>query len=665
VSLLKLTPESERLRRLAKAHAAGELSRLEFRRMRSEVIEGTATQSGTTSGDVTRRRAGVVADPSEPGLATSASAPALEDPRRHWRWIVAGMLALVALSIGIAQAHAATIPAARDRDPNPATSPRIVVDRVTLRNFTVPADAAIHEEDVASFLDARLAVLRAAAAPGAHGFTAAELDEIGRLLDAQGAHGGHRLDAGDAAQLSDLIASQQNRRGVSIVALEGLAAELSAFYRTRGYPLAVAYLPSQEVSGNEVMLEVQLGALEEVRLSGDSLYSAELLERAFEDQLGQPVTRKDAEFALYLINDLPGLDTRGSFAAGESVGGTRLDLDVRSERRFDGEIALDNHGDDATGTTRAVLHGDWYNPSRRGDALSGWLVTSFDPSNTVYGALEYGLPIGDLRTRLLARAEWDTFDWTDAGLDLQGDSATGSLGARRVLARSRSWSAAVDGFLSYQALELERVRGGELTDQRLAFGTIGYDVLRRFDESRSSLAGRISLDGGAILDGEFAGQSETLFRLVASGSAWRMVDLPGFTDAQRIGVRFEGQVASTAMPGTLQLGLGGPARVGAFDATTYSVDDGIVASVEARLRQWSPAFGDLLLFSDVGYGTRRRAFSSDSDAYLASAGVGWDVRLLDHLTAVLRASKPLASRDSDGTLDDDGYRIFWSVRYVP
>jgi len=144
-----------------------------------------------------------------------------------------------------------------------------------------------------------------------------------------------------------------------------------------------------------------------------------------------------------------------------------------------------------------------------------------------------------------------------------------------------------------------------------------------------------------------------------------MFELPGFSDAQRIGLRFEGQLASTSMPGTLQLGLGGPGRVRAFDASTYSVDDGLVATVEARLRQWSPSWGDLLLFSDLGYGTRRQEFDGDTEAYLASAGVGWDLNVLDHLAAEMRVSAPLVSRDSNGTLDDDGFTVFWRVRYVP
>ena len=39
MTLLRLSPDSERLRRIAKAHAAGELSTPDYRRIRAEVIE--------------------------------------------------------------------------------------------------------------------------------------------------------------------------------------------------------------------------------------------------------------------------------------------------------------------------------------------------------------------------------------------------------------------------------------------------------------------------------------------------------------------------------------------------------------------------------------------------------------------------------------------------
>ncbi len=40
MNLLKLSPESDRLRRLTRAYAAGEISTLAYRKIRSQVVEG-------------------------------------------------------------------------------------------------------------------------------------------------------------------------------------------------------------------------------------------------------------------------------------------------------------------------------------------------------------------------------------------------------------------------------------------------------------------------------------------------------------------------------------------------------------------------------------------------------------------------------------------------
>ena len=75
-------------------------------------------------------------------------------------------------------------------------------------------------------------------------------------------------------------------------------------------------LPSQEVADASVYFEVQPGTLADVRVNGQSKVAAKLLTSAFADQQGQPVVRERVESAMYLINDLPGLDAQGSFVAG-------------------------------------------------------------------------------------------------------------------------------------------------------------------------------------------------------------------------------------------------------------------------------------------------------------------------------------------------------------
>jgi hypothetical protein len=57
MTLLRLSPDGERLRRIAKAHAAGELSTPDYRRIRSDVIESFAQDGADdVAGDVTQQR---------------------------------------------------------------------------------------------------------------------------------------------------------------------------------------------------------------------------------------------------------------------------------------------------------------------------------------------------------------------------------------------------------------------------------------------------------------------------------------------------------------------------------------------------------------------------------------------------------------------------------
>ena len=56
MSLLKLAPESDRLRRLTRAYAAGEITTRSYRQARSRVVDGFAQNSSGEAGDDTQPR---------------------------------------------------------------------------------------------------------------------------------------------------------------------------------------------------------------------------------------------------------------------------------------------------------------------------------------------------------------------------------------------------------------------------------------------------------------------------------------------------------------------------------------------------------------------------------------------------------------------------------
>ncbi len=676
MTLLRLSPDSERLRRIAKAHAAGELSTPDYRRIRTEVIERFASGEAEEHGDDTQprwlERPIPAAAPIEP---TPVNEALPRTSRRVWWWAL--VVSVIVIAVGATAAWSNTIPTippVKQRDPNPATSPRIAVDHLAVRHFSAYPDLGITEESVDAVLATALKDINDASRPGPSGFTAAELEEIGMLLKSLGVNQGQKLSDRDAVQLSALLAAQKSRRGASLVELEQVAARLTAFYRAHGLPLATAYLPSQDVADADVFFEVLPGTLADVRVSGESRVHAKLLTSAFADQVGEPVRRDRAESAMYLINDLPSLDAQGTFVAGEAVGASDLNLVARNERSWGAQIRVDNEGDDHTGSERVFVDGSWFDPTGHGDALSIGALATRNPESSYYGYLGYDTPLQGLRTRLHTRVSRDQFDYSDGTSEQNGTADTAELGVTEVLARSRTRSVALDAGLNYQKLQLDTDGApGSLSDQSLWFVAAGASTDRVFDLPRISLNGRIGLDAGGFESGEEAGQSSPFYRLRMDGSAWRLISLPGFTLPQTLRLVVAGQLSSTAMPGTLQMGLGGPGRVQAFDRSTASVDDGIYVGLDFRMTPAAGRAGDFLLFADGAYGEIKREFADDVSVGLASVGLGWDLPLgtwlgnthAHQLDAQLRFSVPVADKGSQDWINDDGVTLYWMLRYVP
>jgi hemolysin activation/secretion protein len=564
-----------------------------------------------------------------------------------------------------ATAHAVDIPAVKDRDPNPLTSPRYVVTEISVANFVPLESRGITKETVDAFLAERLQAMTDAEAPGPSGFTASELEEIGRLLSSMGVHRERgALSPRETADLLELIREQKARRGVSLVQLERLAAELGDFYRSRGLPLAVAYVPVQQVTGGRVALAVEPGVLERVDVVGPSRYPETLIQAAFADQIGAPVEHRRIEEALYQVNALPGLDTEGRFTAGDQVGGSRLAMNVRGERRIGGHLRIDNHGNERSGEQRALGELDWYNPTGYGDALSIGAVGANDPDQTIFGYVQYERPLGSLRTVGHLRVASGAFDWEDSSTRLDGDNVVTELGIRHELHHNRRASFAVDGALGWQRLALDPEGATDIDEQRVLLGSFGASAHRVSDVRELVAEGRAGIDIGSYLDGEPA--DDTSFgRLTVDAHAWTPVDIPGFARSQRFGLRFAGQVANTQLPGTLQLGLGGAGHASAFDPSLVSVDDGAYVGLDLRLRPELLRWGEFRVFADVAYGEQKRRFDDDLWAYLSDAGVGWTLDLASGLTTEIRWSYPINAKGEDDDIDDDGARWLWLLTFQP
>ena len=660
MGLIKLTPEVQHLRKVARACAAGEISFSDYRELRQQVIANFGGTFDTSLGD----------DDTQPRWQAEPNACASKAPRKSSRrkLYVAITLALLAmLSMLAFAAQAEVIAPLAQRDPNPVTSPRLPVARLQVREFEAFPELGITQESVDAFLAQALAEVKAAQQPAEHGFTASELQEVAQFLSAAGVHReGGVLSPRDSADLAELVRQQKLNRGVSIVELQQLTQRVTEYYRARGLPVATAFLPSQEVTNGVVHLSILPGALAEVRLADgdatDRTRADQLLKRAFAPLLNKPVQQTLLESRILQINDLPGVSTGATLGAGDEVGSTRLSLNLDNQRTWQASAQLDNQGTDFTGEQRLIGNFDWLNPTQRGDRLSLQLLSAF--GDQIYGSAQYSTPLLDIRNRVHVRVANNRFDWQSQGVDLDGDSFLIEVQAERQFLRTRQRSWSLNVGLARHGLELDGSVADTLVvpqDQDAWIGHVGVSGERVFDEHHLALDGALRFDLGTFGSDDLVGQNDGFYRLHTDAFAWTLVPVPGFSQAQRLSLRIQSQFATAGLPDTLRLALGGAGRLRSLETSSFSADRGVYIGLDLQLRpEFLPANGSLSAFFDVAAGEQFN--SGQDDQFQASnIGVAWqqDWRAL---TSVLSLAFPLTLSDSRD-FEDESVRLYWTLRY--
>jgi hemolysin activation/secretion protein len=138
--------------------------------------------------------------------------------------------------------------------------------------------------------------------------------------------------------------------------------------------------------------------------------------------------------------------------------------------------------------------------------------------------------------------------------------------------------------------------------------------------------------------------------------AWMPVSW--FGGEQKLRFQAAGQWSDSLLPATRRFALGGAYRARAFERSAFLADRGVLLTFEART---PVSIGELFAFVESGYGDGR-GDDAESWAYLTDLGLGWEAELLPRLSTRLSWAVPVAARGTGG-FDDDGSRVYWSLRY--
>jgi hemolysin activation/secretion protein len=396
--------------------------------------------------------------------------------------------------------------------------------------------------------------------------------------------------------------------------LNDATTEVRAYYRSRGYFLAQAYLPEQTIRNGVVeitIIEGRWGIIELDRKPATRI-STRLLAGILGAHLQQGgiITETGLERPLLLINDLPDATVTTELRPSETVGAANLRVNVDpGAGPITGFVDADNHGNRFTGEYRYGFSVNWNQPAEWGDRLT---VRGFTTDEHMwYGRVAYDLPVGYWGTRL--GVSYSKFDYAlgkdFASLMASGEGEVTNVYGYHSLVRTRNTNLLLNFGTETKKLidRVQSVTPTAVTEQNIytyKLGLVG-------DFRDGFLGGGLNAYGVTYVWGNVgtsaAATGGDTRNTQGNFNKWNY-DLrrqQRLTDDASLLFSLSGQIASKNLASAEKFSLGGPNGVRAYPVGEATADSGLVTQTELRyiIPGTKILGGELtfLAFFDYGY----------------------------------------------------------------
>jgi len=152
-----------------------------------------------------------------------------------------------------------------------------------------------------------------------------------------------------ATELEQVVASAIGQI-MTLQELNEVAGRVSEHYAGKGYILAQAYLPPQEIRGGVVEIAVLEGKVGKIEVAGNTRYKSSTILRMMEPIKKRGVVQEGSlETALNELNDFPGLKVRAALKPGETRGLTDIQLTAKERLPYKLLLDINNYGSRLSG----------------------------------------------------------------------------------------------------------------------------------------------------------------------------------------------------------------------------------------------------------------------------------------------------------------------------
>lgn len=429
------------------------------------------------------------------------------------------------------------------------------------------------------------------------------------------------------ALVADLIHGEH-----SLADLDAGVARITAYYRERGYVVARAYLPAQDIKDGTVEIRVLEGQVGKQRLTNQSrLTDAQANGYLSNIKPGDALQAQPVDRALLLLSDTPGVGgARASLQPGASVGTSDLLVELDPAAPYAANIEADNYGNRYTGENRLGATLALNSPLKIGDQLTVRALTSNEA--LIYARLAYQLPVGSSGLKVGGAYSDTSYQLGKefASLQAHGTARSASLYATYPFIRSQNsnlygtftWEQKklvdrTDVPVSLIDKQVKLYNLGLAGNHRDALGGAGYTS---FDVAL--ISGRLSMDAASLaLDATTARSDGDFARLT-----YNLSRLQRITDADSLSVTVSGQQASKNLNSSEKFSLGGAGGVRAYPQGEGNGDEGWLANLELRHSFMDNNLQAVAFYDAGAVNINHTAYSAAANTRnIAGAGVGLNV----------------------------------------
>lgn len=434
----------------------------------------------------------------------------------------------------------------------------------------------------------------------------------------------------DNDELKALLKPYEEKE-LSFSEMQEVARRITQAYREKGYFVARAYIPKQNIMTERGSLKINVieGKYGEFHLKNSSLVNDSILQANLDEaKKSEIVSSQTLERAMLIINDTPGaVVTKAEVRPGQEVGTSDFNIETNATKRYNGYLIGDNYGSLYTGKYRVMGGLEMNSPFGIGDKLYGYALGT-DTWGLLNGRAGYAFPImangtrGDISYSKTTYALGDVYDPLDA--TGSADTIDGTISYPIIRSSARNLDSYLD--LSYNTLtdKIESVSEETKKNTRVAVAGLDYDDNARLfgknSQTQASLAlsaGNLRFDddtdkladeAGANIGGNFSKMNLNLAKSI------------GFTEnvSWQNSVQLQYAFGKKNLDSSQQLSISGINGVRFYPDSEESADNGYIFTSELFY----------LLPSFAGVSNRVSVFYDVGRAYMSNNVVGYNARVL-------------------------------------